>query len=275
MSLPESAVLGRLVRDARPRPRETFTAALDARVAAGFPREKKRRRRLPSLPKPRVLYPALGLAATAIVALVLATSLLGGGAGSGTPSDIRPADHALVEPAPTTPQGESVGAAGPRRRRRAAAQGGAVGHARPRDQRARPRPRRRRRGPRHRRLGRLRRLLAGRRRGDRRHRALRPARADGPSRRHPGRPVPARARALALAVDRRRHRRRRVGARAAERRPGRAPGPAAGARARPDVDPGRGHPGPAAPGPHRDRERPQRPPRAGPAHRLLLGLGDW
>ena len=107
MSLPESAELGRLVRDARPRPREAFTAALDARVATGFPREKKRRRRLSSLPKPRVLYPALGLAATAIVALVLATSLLGGGAGTGTPSDIRPADHALVEPAPTTPQGES------------------------------------------------------------------------------------------------------------------------------------------------------------------------
>ena len=108
MSLPESAELGRLVRDARPRPREAFTAALDARVAAGFPREKKQRRRLPSLPRPRVLYPALGLAATAIVALVLATSLLGSGSGTGTPSDIRPADHALVEPTPTTPQGESV-----------------------------------------------------------------------------------------------------------------------------------------------------------------------
>ena len=108
MSLPESAELARLVRDARPRPREAFTAALDARVAAGFPREKKQRRRLPSLPRPRVLYPALGLAATAIVALVLATSLLGSGAGTGTPSDIRPADHALVEPTPTTPRGESL-----------------------------------------------------------------------------------------------------------------------------------------------------------------------
>ena len=108
MSLPESAELARLVRDACPRPREAFTAALDARVAAGFPREKKQRRRLPSLPRPRVLYPALGLAATAIVALVLATSLLGSGSGTGTPSDIRPADHALVEPTPTTPQGESV-----------------------------------------------------------------------------------------------------------------------------------------------------------------------
>ena len=108
MSLPESAELARLVRDARPRPREAFTAALDARVAAGFPREKKRRPRLPSLLRPRVLYPALGLAATAIVVLMLATSLLGSGAGTGTPSDIRPADHALVEPTPTTPQGESV-----------------------------------------------------------------------------------------------------------------------------------------------------------------------
>jgi len=108
VSLPESAELARLVRDARPRPREAFTAALDARVAAGFPREKKQRRRLPSLPRPRVLYPALGLAATAIVALVLATSLLGSGAGTGTPSDIRPADPALVEPTPTTPRGESL-----------------------------------------------------------------------------------------------------------------------------------------------------------------------
>src|SRR6185437_9689959 len=108
VSLPESAELARLVRDARPRPREAFTAALDARVAAGFPREKQQRRRLPSLPRPRVLYPALGLAATAIVALVLATSLLGGGAGTGTPSDIRPADPALVEPTPTTPRSESV-----------------------------------------------------------------------------------------------------------------------------------------------------------------------
>jgi hypothetical protein len=108
VSLPESAELARLLRDARPRPREAFTAALDARVAAGFPREKKQRRRLPSLPRPRVLYPALGLAATAIVALVLATSLLGSGVGTGTPSDIRPADHALVEPTPTTPRGESL-----------------------------------------------------------------------------------------------------------------------------------------------------------------------
>jgi len=39
---------------------------------------------------------------------VLATSLLGSGAGTGTPSDIRPADHALVEPTPTTPRGESL-----------------------------------------------------------------------------------------------------------------------------------------------------------------------
>ena len=108
MSLPESAELARLLRDARPRPREAFTAALDARVAAGFPREEKRRRHLPWLPSPRVLYPALGLAATAIVALVLATSLLGSGVGTGTPSDIRPADHALVEPTPTTPRGESL-----------------------------------------------------------------------------------------------------------------------------------------------------------------------
>jgi len=46
VSLPESAELARLVRDARPRPREAFTAALDARVAAGFPREKKRREEL-------------------------------------------------------------------------------------------------------------------------------------------------------------------------------------------------------------------------------------
>jgi Domain of unknown function (DUF4349) len=103
MSPPEAGELGHLVRDARPRPREAFTAALDARVDAGFPRQ----RRLPSLPRPRVLYPALGIAATLIAAVILATTLIGGSATS--PGDLPSARHALVEPAPApTPQTESV-----------------------------------------------------------------------------------------------------------------------------------------------------------------------
>src|SRR5439155_1045268 len=62
--------LERLVTDlraVRPRPSHAFRVALDERVAAGFRRPERRRLRLRG-----ALVPALGVAATALVALVVA-----------------------------------------------------------------------------------------------------------------------------------------------------------------------------------------------------------
>src|SRR6188472_4554557 len=107
MSLPEAADLHRLVREARPRPREAWVAELDARVAAGFPRV--RRRRLPALPRRAVLVPALGTVACLLVAVVVAVSLLGGSGSqpeAGSPTEVD--RHTLVEPAPKTAPGATA-----------------------------------------------------------------------------------------------------------------------------------------------------------------------
>src|SRR3954471_7382997 len=69
------AALAAPMRDARPEPRLAFTADLDRRVTAGFPR---RRRRLPSLAVPGL---ALSGAAAAVIAVV---ALTGGGGGRGS-----------------------------------------------------------------------------------------------------------------------------------------------------------------------------------------------
>jgi Domain of unknown function (DUF4349) len=81
---PELRELGRLVRDARPLPREAWAQKLDARVAEGFAKRgsasgpASRLARLPSLPRPRLMLPALAAAVCLIAAVGVAASLLGG-----------------------------------------------------------------------------------------------------------------------------------------------------------------------------------------------------
>src|SRR3954452_2879664 len=73
MSPPE---LARLVHEARPCPRQEWASALDARVAAGFPRD--RRPRLSALARPTVLLPAAGTVACLIAAVLIALPALRG-----------------------------------------------------------------------------------------------------------------------------------------------------------------------------------------------------
>jgi hypothetical protein len=105
---PELRELGRVVRDGRPTPREDYVVRLDARVANGFP-HGKRRRRLPALPKPTMLIPALGTAVCLIAVVGIALSLLDDDRSASTL-----ATHSASAP-PVTKQGrmaESAGAAG-------------------------------------------------------------------------------------------------------------------------------------------------------------------
>jgi len=79
VSPPESAAfeeLADLVRGARPRPREAWAVQLDARVADGFARRP--RIRVPALPRPTVLLPALGTVACLVAAVFIALPLLRG-----------------------------------------------------------------------------------------------------------------------------------------------------------------------------------------------------
>jgi hypothetical protein len=70
MSSPEQLdpELARDLRAIAPRPDHAFRARMDAQLAAGFPREPRRRLALPSL---RLLVPAVGTVAAALVAVVL------------------------------------------------------------------------------------------------------------------------------------------------------------------------------------------------------------
>jgi hypothetical protein len=86
-----------------------FAASLDERVAAGFPRERRPRRPAgPALPRPKLA--ALGVAASALLALAVVVALDVGGNG-GTPSDSsRPgasAPEARGEAAPRSNGGAS------------------------------------------------------------------------------------------------------------------------------------------------------------------------
>jgi hypothetical protein len=66
----------------RPTPRPQFAAELDDRAAAGFPRRSRLSWKLPSLPSPRLLIPAGGVAAI-LLAIVVAISAGGGSRSSG------------------------------------------------------------------------------------------------------------------------------------------------------------------------------------------------
>jgi hypothetical protein len=78
--LADLAELAVALRDERPAPDPAFTRTLDTRVERGFPRPataKKRR----GIKWPRVTLPALGFAASALLVVVIATSIPNGGDG--------------------------------------------------------------------------------------------------------------------------------------------------------------------------------------------------
>lgn len=99
----------------RPTPRPQFAAELDERAAAGFPRRSRHPRlslSLPSLPSPRLLIPAGGVAAV-LLAVVVALSA-GGGSGSSqggehfSESPSSPPDAATNQAAPNASQGAAA-----------------------------------------------------------------------------------------------------------------------------------------------------------------------
>lgn len=106
---PELAELEALVRvacDDRPRPADAFAERLDERARVGFAAEPCRRRPFVALRarlQRRMLLPALGGAATLLVAVVVVTSLVGGKAGESETNTSAPAPA----PASGTARGES------------------------------------------------------------------------------------------------------------------------------------------------------------------------
>jgi hypothetical protein len=96
----ELGALALLVRDERPRPEPGFAAALDGRAAAGFPRERGRRRaRAPRL----ALRPALAIATSLLLAVAVAVSVLPGAQQDGGALEGALPQREAVEPA-ATPQ---------------------------------------------------------------------------------------------------------------------------------------------------------------------------
>jgi hypothetical protein len=103
--LADLAELAVALRDDRPAPDPAFTRTLDTRVERGFPRAATARRRR-GIKWPRVTLPALGVAASVFLVLVIATSIPKGGdggedAGSGAGGSI-----ATTEEAPTNSASE-------------------------------------------------------------------------------------------------------------------------------------------------------------------------
>jgi hypothetical protein len=79
--LADLAALAVAVRDDRPAPDPAFTRTLDTRVERGFPRPATAKQRR-GIKWPRVTLPALGFAASALLVVVIATSIPGGGGDS-------------------------------------------------------------------------------------------------------------------------------------------------------------------------------------------------
>src|SRR4051812_4678438 len=121
------AELAALVRDVRaeaPRPAPAFRAALDGRVATGFPAAATshgggglaarpgRRRGLRDVLRPRILVPALGVVAAALLALVVVTGPIGDTGEQGSPgAPTGPAAGAGGSGEAGAPQGESADSA--------------------------------------------------------------------------------------------------------------------------------------------------------------------
>src|SRR5215218_9509628 len=73
--LADLADLAVLVRDERPVPDPAFARSLDVRAERGFPRAARKRR----FTWPKVTLPALGVAVSMLLVVVIATSVPGGG----------------------------------------------------------------------------------------------------------------------------------------------------------------------------------------------------
>ena len=80
--LADLAELAVALRDDRPAPDPAFTRTLDTRVERGFPRAATARKRR-GIKWPRVTLPALGVAASMCLVVVIATSIPKGGSDSG------------------------------------------------------------------------------------------------------------------------------------------------------------------------------------------------
>jgi hypothetical protein len=96
--LADLAELAILVRDERPAPDPAFANSLDERARRGFPRAAKRHR---AFTWPKFTLPALGLAASVFLVVVIATSIPSGG-GGGDESGAGGGGSASSQAAPTT-----------------------------------------------------------------------------------------------------------------------------------------------------------------------------
>jgi len=81
--LADLAALAVAVRDDRPSPDPAFTRTLDARVERGFPRAAKPKRRRRGVRWPSISGPALGVAASLLLVVVIGVSIPTGGDESG------------------------------------------------------------------------------------------------------------------------------------------------------------------------------------------------
>ncbi len=98
--LADLAELAVLVRDERPAPGPAFTRSLDARVERGFPRAPRRTR---GLSWPKLTLPALGVAASVCLVVLIAVSVHNGPGDSGSSSSSSDGGaSAAGEAAPTT-----------------------------------------------------------------------------------------------------------------------------------------------------------------------------
>jgi len=101
--LADLAEFAALVRDERPVVDPVFAHSLDERAERGFPRAAKRRMRAFSWPK--FTMPALGLAASAVLVVLIATSVPGGDttdSGGGGSASSGKSDTAVTEEAPSS-----------------------------------------------------------------------------------------------------------------------------------------------------------------------------
>jgi hypothetical protein len=99
--LAEMAELAVALRDERPVPDPAFTRTLDTRVERGFPRPATARKTR-GIKWPRVTLPALGFAASALLVVVIATSIPGDASDSGGNSSAGAGGSiSAAEPTPT------------------------------------------------------------------------------------------------------------------------------------------------------------------------------
>ena len=103
--LADLAELALLVRDERPAPGPAFTRSLDSRVERGFPRAP---RRIRGLSWPKLTLPALGVAASVFLVVLIAVTVPSGSDGPASPSSGGSGGSAASQAAPSTGAGESV-----------------------------------------------------------------------------------------------------------------------------------------------------------------------